>query len=216
MILESVRDHHGMSPAARDRAFELGRDGYIDMRGTWKLTPKGEVYLASVYRQNPVSKPVLIALGIGGAALVGIVAWRIYSQPAVLPAPAPAPSPLTPLTPVEPPLPAPQSGMWVPTQTMATGSPYLAVFKIMPGAPKPSPQDLLTLASAGRMVKPTIIYWPNSGMPWPVELASASASIDRSQVSVMTFEWQGQPQTAAQVSAVSDYLMVWQPFVSNA
>jgi hypothetical protein len=99
---------------------------------------------------------------------------------------------------------------------METGTPYLAVFKIMPGAPKPSPQDLLTLASAGRMGQPTIIYWPNSGMPWPVELASAPASIDRSQVSVMTFEWLGQPQTAAQVAAVSDYLMVWQPLVSNA
>ena len=41
MVLESVALHHGYTPQARERAFELGEKGYIDMSGTWKLTAKG-------------------------------------------------------------------------------------------------------------------------------------------------------------------------------
>lgn len=40
-ILDSVERHHGMTPEAKDRAFELIDLGYIDATGTWKLTPKG-------------------------------------------------------------------------------------------------------------------------------------------------------------------------------
>jgi hypothetical protein len=41
MVLESVHLHHGFTPQARERAFKLGKHGYIDMTGTWKLTAKG-------------------------------------------------------------------------------------------------------------------------------------------------------------------------------
>jgi hypothetical protein len=41
MVLESVAQHTGFTPQARERAFELGERGYIDMSGTWKLTAKG-------------------------------------------------------------------------------------------------------------------------------------------------------------------------------
>jgi len=46
MILEAVRDHHGLTQAARARALILGREGYIDQRGTWTLTAKGKRYLS--------------------------------------------------------------------------------------------------------------------------------------------------------------------------
>jgi len=42
MILESVEKGHGMSPQAKDRAFELIDLGYIDATGTWQLTAKGK------------------------------------------------------------------------------------------------------------------------------------------------------------------------------
>jgi len=46
MILESVEKGHGMSPQAKDRAFELIDLGYIDATGTWRLTAKGHRALA--------------------------------------------------------------------------------------------------------------------------------------------------------------------------
>jgi hypothetical protein len=42
MILESVEKGHGMSPQAKDRAFELIDLGHIDATGTWQLTAKGK------------------------------------------------------------------------------------------------------------------------------------------------------------------------------
>jgi hypothetical protein len=41
MILASVRDGHGLTPQARERAFELAAAGLIDNEGLWKLTPAG-------------------------------------------------------------------------------------------------------------------------------------------------------------------------------
>jgi len=169
-------------------------------------------------QENPIAKPVLIALGVGGAALVAVVAWRVLSvfkAPVALPAPVPAPSPPTPLTPVEPPLPAPESGMWVPAQSMTTGNGYLVVFTVPDGKPKPTPQEFASSAGS-HMAMPTLIYWPNSGMPWPVELTSAPASIDQTKVAVITFQWTGAPQTAQQLAAGdAQYVMEWHP-VSNA
>ena len=45
MILQSVRDHHGMTPQATARAYELEEKGLIDMSGTWRLTRAGQEYL---------------------------------------------------------------------------------------------------------------------------------------------------------------------------
>jgi hypothetical protein len=42
MILEAVRDAHGLTAQALDRAFELADAGLIDMTGTWKLTAAGK------------------------------------------------------------------------------------------------------------------------------------------------------------------------------
>lgn len=41
MVLESIRDFHGLTPQARERALELAERGFIDARGTWVLTSKG-------------------------------------------------------------------------------------------------------------------------------------------------------------------------------
>lgn len=41
MILDSIEKHHSLTPEARARALELGRAGYINTHGTWKLTAKG-------------------------------------------------------------------------------------------------------------------------------------------------------------------------------
>lgn len=41
MILASVRDGHGMTPQAKERAFELADMGLIDNAGLWVLTPAG-------------------------------------------------------------------------------------------------------------------------------------------------------------------------------
>jgi hypothetical protein len=46
MILESVEKGQGMTPQAKNRAFELAARGYIDITGTWKLTDKGQDALA--------------------------------------------------------------------------------------------------------------------------------------------------------------------------
>jgi hypothetical protein len=45
MVLDSVKQHHGMTPQAEARAHELEERGFIDMTGTWKLTRKGQDYL---------------------------------------------------------------------------------------------------------------------------------------------------------------------------
>ncbi len=45
-ILDAIAKRHGLTPAARDRAFELAENGYIDVSGTWKLTAKGRRLLA--------------------------------------------------------------------------------------------------------------------------------------------------------------------------
>lgn len=47
MILESVAKGHGMTPQATERAYRLADLGFIDMAGTWKLTPKGRRALHS-------------------------------------------------------------------------------------------------------------------------------------------------------------------------
>lgn len=64
MILESVRDHHGMTPEATERAHELEHEGLIDMRGTWRLTQKGGKYLRdAALRRN--GEPRKFAIGSG-------------------------------------------------------------------------------------------------------------------------------------------------------
>ncbi len=42
MILDSVKQGHLMTAAATERARTLAAAGFIDMTGTWKLTPLGE------------------------------------------------------------------------------------------------------------------------------------------------------------------------------
>jgi hypothetical protein len=64
MILEAIRDGHGLTGPAMDRAFELADAGFIDTRGTWRLTRKGQALLgeqsnaagAPVYRTRYVHK----------------------------------------------------------------------------------------------------------------------------------------------------------------
>ncbi len=38
MILDSIKQGHGLTEPAKERAFELAAAGFIDMSGTWKLT----------------------------------------------------------------------------------------------------------------------------------------------------------------------------------
>lgn len=41
MILDAIEKHHSLTPEARARGLELGRAGYVNTHGTWKLTTKG-------------------------------------------------------------------------------------------------------------------------------------------------------------------------------
>ena len=56
MILEAIRDHDPMTPQAKRRAFYLVGRGFIDARGSWVLTPKGERYLRIASALAPLER----------------------------------------------------------------------------------------------------------------------------------------------------------------